>query len=161
MRFVAGGRIHHVIRSQDQDHIRLGEGWVDLLQVIQLVVGDVGLGEQDVHVSRHAPRHWVDAVADFHAAVLQDRRELTNIMLGLRHRHAVAWDDRHDACGLKNHRRLVGRRAFDAALVEIVALGNTATASAPAQVSGQHVGQRAVHRAAHDARQDESGSSYQ
>ena len=34
---------------------------VDLLHLLELVVGDVGLGEQHVHVAGHPPRDGMDA----------------------------------------------------------------------------------------------------
>ena len=59
------------------------------------VVGHVGLGQQDVHVARHAPRHRVDGIDHLAAVFLQQPLQFLYRMLGLGDRHAVAGNDDH------------------------------------------------------------------
>ena len=51
---VPGGRIHDVVGPQHQGHVGLRHLGVDLLHLDEAVVRDLGLGQQDVHVARHA-----------------------------------------------------------------------------------------------------------
>ena len=55
-------RVHDVVRADDQRHVGAGEVVVDLVEVEELVVGDVRLGEQHVHVPRHAAGDRMDGV---------------------------------------------------------------------------------------------------
>ena len=69
---VAGRRVDHVVGADDQRHVGVLELAVDLLHLLEPVVGDVGLGQQHVHVAGHAAGHRVDGV-DHRAAVLLDQ----------------------------------------------------------------------------------------
>ena len=57
----ARGGIGHVVGADDQGDVGLREVAVDLVHFDQAVVGDVGLGEEDVHVTGHAARDRMDA----------------------------------------------------------------------------------------------------
>src|SRR5262249_30632459 len=55
-------RVRHIVRTDDQSDVCLREVRVDLLHRVELVVGYVCLGEQDVHVARHAAGDRVNGV---------------------------------------------------------------------------------------------------
>ena len=88
----AGG-VGHVVGADHQGHVALRELGVDVVHLDQLVIGDVGLGQQHVHVARHAAGHRVDGELHVDAAARQHVVQLADLVLRLRHRHAVA---RHD-----------------------------------------------------------------
>jgi hypothetical protein len=56
---------------------------VDVVHLLELVVGHVGLGEEHVHVPRHAPGDRVDGELHLHALVLEELRHLAHRVLGL------------------------------------------------------------------------------
>jgi hypothetical protein len=74
---------------------------VDLAHVDQIGVGNLGFGEQHVHVPGHAARDRVDRELDGHAALGELVVQLTDAVLGLRDGHAVAGDDDdREACSI-------------------------------------------------------------
>ena len=82
---------------------------VDLVHLLELVVGHVGLGQQHVHVARHAPGDRVDRVLDLDAALLELLGHLAHRVLGLGDGHAVAGHD-DDLAGVGELDRDVRRR---------------------------------------------------
>jgi hypothetical protein len=66
-----GGRVGHVVGADDEGDVGLANSRVDVLQLEDLVVGHVGLGQQHVHVARHAAGHRMDRVFDRHALFLE------------------------------------------------------------------------------------------
>ena len=77
----------------------------------QPVVGNVGLGQQHVHVARHAAGHRVDGELHVDAAPRQVVEQFADLVLRLRHRQAVSRHDDHAAGGFQNRRRLFGAGA--------------------------------------------------
>ena len=73
----------------DEGDVGLGELAVDVVELEDLVVGDVGLCEQDVHMPGHASGDGVDGVAHLHSLGLERVGHLAKRMLRLRHCHAV------------------------------------------------------------------------
>ena len=57
-------RVHHVVGADDDRHVALRERGVDLVHFLELVVRHVGLGQQHVHVPRHAAGDGVNGVLD-------------------------------------------------------------------------------------------------
>ena len=92
---VARVGIDHVVGSHDQSDIRGLELPVDLVQVEELGVGHVGLGEEHVHMPGHSPRHRVDGELHVNTALLKQIGELANVVLSLGDREAVTGDDDH------------------------------------------------------------------
>ena len=101
------GRIHDVVRADDQRDVGLAEVVVDVVEVEQLVVGHVRLGEQHVHVTGHAAGDRVDRVVHRRAALLERLREVAHRVLRLRDGHAVA---RHHDDRLRRLEQLGGSR---------------------------------------------------
>ena len=74
----AGHRVGDVVGADDEGHVAARELGVDLLHLLELRVGHVGLRQQHVHVAGHAPGHRMDGVADLDAALLEDVAELAH-----------------------------------------------------------------------------------
>ena len=104
----------------------------------------------------HPAGNRVDGVANLCAARLQQVREVTNGVLGLSDRHAVARHDRHDASRFEEQGSLIGASALGPSRIDVAL---RAARGRFAQVAAQHVPQRAVHGLAHDLREDEAGRS--
>jgi hypothetical protein len=81
---------------------------VDVLQLEHLVIGDVGFGQEDVHVAGHAAGDGVDGVLHLHALFLQLVGHLAQRVLSLGHGHAVAGDDDDLRRVLHDEGRVVG-----------------------------------------------------
>jgi hypothetical protein len=110
------GRVHDVVGAQDDGHVGLAELAVDVFHLEDLVVGHLGLGQQHVHVARHAAGHRVDGVLDGDALGGQLGGQLLDRVLGTRHGQAVARHDDH-RLGIAEHEgRVVGAAALDVAL---------------------------------------------
>ena len=62
MPLVQRGRVHDVVGAQDDRDVGLAELAVDVVHLEHLVVGHLGLGQQHVHVARHAAGHRMDRV---------------------------------------------------------------------------------------------------
>jgi len=58
-------------------------------------------------VARHTPGHRVDGEHHFDALLFERACQVTDCVLGLRHRHAVAGDDGDPLRGLKDDGNLV------------------------------------------------------
>jgi hypothetical protein len=94
-------RVDDIVGADDERHVRCLELGVDVVHVVDEVVRHAGFGQQHVHVARHAARHRVDRELHLHPAVDQELDELPDLVLRLRHRHAVA---RHDGTfGVGHH----------------------------------------------------------
>ena len=68
---------------------------------MQLVVGDVGFGQQHVHMAGHAAGHGMDRELDFDAALGRACREFADLVLRLRDGHAVSGNDDHACARLR------------------------------------------------------------
>ena len=151
----AGGGIGHVVGADDQGDIGLRQVAIDLVHFDEPVVGDVGFGEQHVHVAGHASGDGMDGEADVDALLGEHVIEFADFVLGLRDGHAVAGDDDD----------LIAADRISAASSG-VALRTARSSFAPAadslhlaEGSEHHVGEGAVHRLAHDDRENEAGRS--
>ena len=87
--------VDDVVRANDDRNIRAREIAVDGVHLLELRVGDVGLGEEHVHVPGHASGHRMDRILDGHAALLELVGELLHLVLRTGDRHAVAGHE-HD-----------------------------------------------------------------
>jgi len=92
-RGVVGGRVHDVIGPHHQRDVGGLELVVDLVHLFELLIRDVRLRQQDVHVARHPTGDRVDRVLDLDAALLQLVGQLPHRMLALGDREPVAGDD--------------------------------------------------------------------
>ena len=138
--------IHHVVRADDECHVRLRKLPVDLVHVVEPVVRYVRLGQQHVHVARHAPRDRMDGVLHLTAALLDQLGQLAHRVLRLRHRHAVARDDDHALRVRELHGGVLRR---DGPHGERRAGRHCACRGAAAERAEEHVRERAVHRLRH------------
>src|SRR3954447_6669492 len=93
-RLVAGRRVDDVVGADDEDDVGLRDLPVDLVHLLELLVGHVRLRQQHVHVTRHPAGHRMDAVADVDTALFEQLRQLVDGVLCLRDRQAVpGYDD--------------------------------------------------------------------
>ena len=105
--FLAGGLVTSLAPITTATSVRGSSGLISSIS-LQLLVGHVGLGQQHVHVARHAPGHRVDRVVDRHPSLLQLVSHLLDRMLGLGDGQTVARDD-HDDVGVGElDRRILG-----------------------------------------------------
>ena len=81
---------------------------VDVVELEDEVVGHAGLGEQDVHLTRHAAGHRMDRELDRDACRLQQLYELIELLLALRGSKTVAGHD-DDTLGVAHENAGVSR----------------------------------------------------
>ncbi len=160
---VAGRRVDHVVRADHKHHVGVLEVLVDAVHLEQCLVRHVRLGEQHVHVPRHAPGHGVDRVADADAAILERLGQLARGVLRLRDREAVPWHD-DDIAGVgEHHGRIVGGGCLDRQRLAGARCAATAAGLELAERAEDDVGERAIHRSCHqhteeDARRTDQGA---
>jgi hypothetical protein len=152
-------RVHHVVGAQDDGHIGLAELAVDVFHLEHLVVGHLGLGQQHVHVARHAPGHRVDGVLDGDALLGELGGQFLHGMLGPRHGQAVAGHDDH-GLGIAQHKGgVVGAAALDGcAAAAPPAAAVPASPPKPPRITLKNA---AVHGLAHDVAQDRARAAHQ
>src|SRR5690606_34258381 len=142
-----GGGIDDVVRAKNHGHVDLAELAIDIFHFEDLVVGHFGLGQQHVHMARHAPRDRMDGVAHRNAHVGKLLGEFLHRVLGARHGQPVP---RHDDYGFgvaQNEGGVVGAAALYRALLPATAAGRNLVTTEATQ---NHVEERAVHGLAHD-----------
>ena len=100
----ACGGIGNVVGADDQRDVGLREVAVDLVHLLQAVVGDVGFGEEDVHVARHASGDGMNTELNVDAFFREDVVEFADLVLGLRDGHSISRNNHHRIGGCKNPR---------------------------------------------------------
>ena len=78
----AGGRVGDVVGADHEGDVAAVELGVDLVHLLELGVGHVGLGQQDVHVARHPAGDRVDGVLHVDAARLEQLGQLADLRAG-------------------------------------------------------------------------------
>ncbi len=149
--------VHDVIRADNQRDIGPLEFVIDLIHLIKLIVGDVGFGQQDVHVARHTARHGVNRVFHFDSVFGQLGRHLAHRMLCLGHRQPIARHDDHELRVLHQDGRIFG-------LERLHGFARRAGPSSGCRLhlsegSEQDVRNRAIHRFAHQDSQQGTGGA--
>ncbi len=134
----------------------MGEFGVDVVHLHQLVVGDVGLRQQHVHVAGHAAGHRMDGEFHVHAAAHEGVEQLADLMLRLGHRQPVARHDDHTGGAFQNGGGLFRAGAAHVALFGFGRCGLQLTEGAE-----QHIGEGAVHGLAHDDGKDQARGAIQ
>ena len=142
----AGGGVGDVVGADHERDVGARELAVDVVHLLELLVRDVGLGEQHVHVAGHAAGDGMDGVEDLDAALLELGGEVGDRALGLRHRHAVAGDDDHQARVGELDGDVGGARG---ARRPATAGRDERTTAAGPHAREEDVGDRAVHRLGH------------
>ena len=94
-RVVARRGVGDVVGADHQSDIGAGEFAVDVVHFLHGVVGDIGLGQQHVHVPGHASGDRVNGVLDLHTLVLQDLGQLFDGVLSLCDGQAVTGHHDH------------------------------------------------------------------
>ena len=151
----AGGGVRHVVRADDKRDVGAGELGVDLVHLLELRVGHVGLGEQHVHVAGHPAGDGVDGVADLDAARLQHLGERRDLMLRLGRRQPVAGHD-DDLGGVGElDRGVVGGDGLHVAAWP----GDRGRRVTSAEAADDDVADRPVHRVGHQLGQDAAGGA--
>ena len=92
---VARVGVHHVVGADDDGDVGVRDVGIDLLQFVELRVGNVGFGEQHVHVAGHAAGDGMDGVLHGDAALFEHFGQFAHDVLRLRGGHAVAGDEDH------------------------------------------------------------------
>ena len=111
-----GGRVHHVVGTQDDGDIDLAEFAIDVFHLEHLVIRHLGLGQQHVHVAGHATCNGVDRVFDLDAFLGQLGGEFFHRMLRAGDCEAVAGHDDNRFGIAQDKGRIVGAATFDRAL---------------------------------------------
>src|ERR1700733_3681657 len=151
----ARGGVGDVVGADDEGDVGLREVAVDLVHFDEAIVGNVGFGEQDVHVAGHASSDGMDGEADFDALFGEHVVEFANFVLCLRNGHAVAGNDDNFIRRGKDRGGFFGSGAANR-------LGFCAPGGGGlhlAKGSEQDVGEGTVHRLRHDDGEDETGRS--
>src|SRR6267143_4612996 len=147
--------IGDIVGTDDESDVGLRHIAVDVVHFEQPVIGDIGFGEQHVHVAGHASGDWMNAEADIDAALAESVEEFANFVLGLRDGHAVAGNDDDFVGGGEDSGGFFRGGAFDGALLLRARSGGLNLSEA----AEEHVGERAIHGFGHDDGKNEAGGA--
>ena len=150
-----GSRVHHVIGADDDSDVDIFHAWVNLVHFQQLVIGDVGLCQQHVHMPRHTTCDGMNTEANFSPIFFQQLGQLFHHMLSLSDRHTVTWNNGHGAGGFQNIESVFSNDGLN------FAFHFTGFHFSTAETGKQYIGQGTIHGFAHDLRQDDTGSTDQ
>eukprot|EP00906_Rhabdomonas_costata_P036632 RCo051364 len=150
------GAVHGVVGPQHNRDVRGGEILIDLVHLKHNVVRDARLGEQHVHMPRHASSHGVDRKPELHPVRGEEAEHLRDSVLGLRNSHTVTRNKDHGLRIDKQLGRLWGQdRGVGAGIAD------RHRPLPGAEASKQHADDVTVHRHAHDVRQDRPAAAHQ
>ena len=108
LRIGFGRRIGDVIGADHISHIGLRELRIDVFELENLIIRNIGFGEQHIHMARHAACDRMNGVRHFDALRFQVVRHFAHCMLRLRDRHTVSRHDNNRTRILHNEGRIVG-----------------------------------------------------
>ena len=146
----ARSRIGDVIGADHQRDISLREFAIDVIHLDQPVVGNVGFGQQHIHVSWHAARDGMDGKSHIHTSLAECVIEFTYLVLSLRDRHAITRNNDDLVGGGQDCGRFFRRRAADRLCFCPSCRGSLNLA----ECAEENIAERAVHGLGHDDRQD-------
>mmetsp|Transcript_20826 Transcript_20826/g.67442 ORF Transcript_20826/g.67442 Transcript_20826/m.67442 type:complete len:892 (+) Transcript_20826:7-2682(+) len=161
VRVFLGGGIHGVVGADDERDVKLVDGGVHLLHLLDDVVRHARLGEEDVELAGHAAGDGVDRDLHLLAVRAEQRDELRHRVLPFGDGEAVPGDDEH----------LVGADEVGGGGVDVAhdALARLHVAAGVDGGAGARLGRRldrkkdgddaTVHRLAHDQAEDGAGGA--
>ena len=149
VRVVLSGRVHDVVRADDDGDIRFREVVVDLVHFQHDVIRHFGFRQQHVHVTGQTACNRVDCKADVLALGAQTTGQLGHVLLGLCHSHTVTGDDDHAVGLFQGSSHTIG---IDGNLLAFDFHGRAVRAATKAAKNNRD--ERAVHRLTHDVGQD-------
>src|SRR5690625_49581 len=151
----AGSWVIHVVGADHDGDVDGGHRRIYVYGLDERLVGDVGFGQEYVHVTGHAARNRMDRVAHLGVIGFQQNCEFLHGMLRLSDRHSVTghYDDvpcrfQHIVGVFRRYRRCLTLWAF-----------SSRTGFQAAEATEQYVRQRTVHALAHDLGQDEAAGT--
>ena len=92
---ITSGRIQYVVCPNYDSGIYLGKIIVDSLHLKEIVVGNIRLGKEYVHMPRHTTGHGVDGKANLCAPFAESIRKLLYLVLSLSQCHTITGYDNH------------------------------------------------------------------
>ena len=97
---IASCGIQYVVCPNYDSGIYLGKVVVDSLHLKEIVVGNIRLGKEHVHMTRHTTCHGVNSKANLCAPLAESIGKLLYLVLSLSQRHTIAGYDNHAlGCG--------------------------------------------------------------
>ena len=96
---IASCGIQYVICPNHDGRIYLGKVVVDSLHLKEIVVGNIRLGKEHVHMTRHTTCHGVDGKANLCAPLAESIGKLLYLVLSLSQRHTIARYDNYSLGG--------------------------------------------------------------
>mmetsp|Transcript_18195 Transcript_18195/g.41909 ORF Transcript_18195/g.41909 Transcript_18195/m.41909 type:complete len:501 (+) Transcript_18195:54-1556(+) len=152
------GGVDRVVGADHEGDVGLAEVVVDLLQLLDDVVGDPGFGQQHVQLTRHSPGDGMDGEPDGFSRLDEGVGQFLQRVLGLGDRQSVAGDD-DDAFGVAQELNGIFDVGHGGFTLELDGLATTGgLGSEPSQNDARDV---AIHGVAHDLGEGGTGASDQ
>jgi len=155
-----GTGVDDVIGPDDKCEVCLREFAVDFIHLENDVIGDVRLGEQNIHMSWQSAGDRVDGETDLDPGVSKFLDDLGEGMLGLGNGHSIPGHD-HDSLGIP-HQVCSGISFYgsDIALRFITASTSTATTISPESTEND-TDEGTIHTSAHDEAEDGTTAAHE
>ena len=100
---IASSRVQYVVCPNYDSGIHFGKVIVDSLHLKEIVVGNIRLGKEYVHMTRHTSCHRMDGKANLCAPLAESIRKLLYLVLSLSQRHTIARYDNYALGGGEYH----------------------------------------------------------
>mmetsp|Transcript_42226 Transcript_42226/g.90699 ORF Transcript_42226/g.90699 Transcript_42226/m.90699 type:complete len:1064 (-) Transcript_42226:53-3244(-) len=142
--------VRDVIGSNNDADIGILHIWIDLLHLQDPVVGNSGLCQEHIHLTRHSASDRMDSKAAFDTSCLQGRGQLGHRCLCSGNSHAIARDDDHRFC----RSQCVGSRVDGGLHMLPSFLDSARGLGLHAHATEDDIHDIAIHGIAHNLRQD-------
>ena len=96
---ITSSRVQYVVSPDYDSGIYLGKVVVDSLHLKEIIVGNICLGKEYVHMTRHTSCHRMDGKANLCAPLAESIGKLLYLVLSLSQRHAIARYDNYSLGG--------------------------------------------------------------
>mmetsp|Transcript_43921 Transcript_43921/g.78925 ORF Transcript_43921/g.78925 Transcript_43921/m.78925 type:complete len:250 (-) Transcript_43921:1623-2372(-) len=147
--------VHNVVGTHHQDDIKVLHVWIHFVHLENPFMRHACLCQENVHLTRHAASHWVDAKFHVDVVLAEGACELAHCCLSTSHGHAVARYHEH-FLGVAEH---LGSSSDAGLLVLFRTSISTLDDRGIVHAAKQHVEDVTVHSIAHDFGQDGSAEA--
>merc|ERR1719341_1678536 len=158
VRVILGGRVDCIVGSNDQGEVNIVPVIIDLVHLIDNIIGYASLGKEYIKLARHSACDRVDSEFDLLALFLQERDHLSHRVLALGNSQAISRHD-HNVPGISNGLHGLVNLPDSGGSSDSHSLSTTSARGTEA--TEDDIGKGSVHGDAHDVAENSSAGADQ